>query len=267
MLQALPPQPPALSALIAAEHAFARSAREKGTNQAFLAALHPQATMFNPGPVLGRTLYTGPEDGSLLSWGPAFAWVSKAWDLGATTGPWTYHAKPGEPALRQGWFISVWLREASGPWKLYIDLGISHPTTPLAPLLPDPAVAATGSVPPEDATLTQQLLEADRAFAKEATTRGLAPAYAARFDTECRFYRKGVPPAEGPQACAALLATSPGNPTWRPDAGRTAVSGDLGFTRGVWLEGTRETAAYVRIWRKVRGQWRVLIDVTSPYGK
>src|SRR5438128_4856754 len=84
-------------ALVEMEHAFTKAAATKGTRDAFLEFLADDGILFQPGPVNGKKLWSErqPRKG-LLSWEPVLADVSRAGDLGYTTGPWEF--RPNGPA-------------------------------------------------------------------------------------------------------------------------------------------------------------------------
>jgi ketosteroid isomerase-like protein len=264
LLPLLLTQSPALSALLSAEHAFARRAQTEGTHAAFLSVMHPEGLVFQPRPVSGIQLHKGKaENGSLLSWYPALADVSAAGDLGWTTGPWEFRSPREAPVSAQGWFVTVWIREGSGPWRLLVDLGSSNPVpASLPPALPDGGLAATGSVPPPELPGSVALLQEDREFAREVAQRGRGAAYTDRLAPTARVQRKGHFPATGG---AALALVGSETHTWRPEASRVASSGDLGFTRGTLLVQEKETGAYLRIWKKAAQGWQVVLEVVSPY--
>jgi hypothetical protein len=83
-------------ALVQMERDFARAAATKGTRDAFLEFIADDGILFQPGPINGKKFWTErqPRKG-LLSWEPIFADVSRAGDLGYTTGPWEF--RPNGP--------------------------------------------------------------------------------------------------------------------------------------------------------------------------
>lgn len=136
--QAPVPESP-LAGLIRTERAFAALAGRQSTRAAFLAYLHPQAVVFQPGPVNGRAHWEArAENPGLLTWFPAFAEVSEDGRMGYTTGPAEFRkdrAKPQEPPIWKGRFVSVWRKGADGSWRLVFDAGDNKYSTesPLAP--------------------------------------------------------------------------------------------------------------------------------------
>lgn len=124
----------AIDSLVAAERAFAQSSVESGMKAAFLGALADDGILFRGGPVNGVALWRArAESPAVLEWAPSYAEVSGDGDLGFSTGPWSLRPKAGEAAVAFGHFVSVWRRERGGPWRVALDIGISHPDpgTPL----------------------------------------------------------------------------------------------------------------------------------------
>jgi ketosteroid isomerase-like protein len=115
-----------LDTLVATERAFAARSVEKGMNEAFLAYLADDGILFRPGPVNGRSLWLGrPRSRATLDWAPSFAEISGLGDLGFTAGPWTLRPA-GDGERSHGHFVTVWKRDPEGPWRVAVDMGISH---------------------------------------------------------------------------------------------------------------------------------------------
>ncbi len=126
------------------------------------------------------------------------------------------------------------------------------------------ACASTDSAPHP----AQVLLDADRAFARDALERGLSPAFLALLGEGAVVFRPG------PVHAQAWFAEHPEQPElveWWPDSAEIAGSGDLGWTSGAWE--LREPAAneqpgevrargrYVTVWRLEDGErWAVVLD-------
>src|ERR1700730_14440547 len=82
-----------LKSMVETERAFSRMAEEKGTREAFAEFIAEDGILFRPAAVFGKKwMQEHPlppaTTRSLLSWQPIFAAVSRAGDLGYTTGPW-----------------------------------------------------------------------------------------------------------------------------------------------------------------------------------
>ncbi|HEX8683847.1 MAG TPA: nuclear transport factor 2 family protein [Ardenticatenaceae bacterium] len=269
-----------LESLVAAERAFADASRAMGTHAAFLAFLGDDAVLFRPLAVPGRQWMLDhpppPEaTGGLLSWYPIYADISRARDLGYTTGPWEFRRAPSDAEpLGTGHYVSAWKRQPDGVWKVWLDVGISCPP----PETPHPQWEAT---PEEGAPSSESndefdvgaernhLLEADRAFAA-ASAQDTVDAYRAYLADDARLYRMTHPPLTGREAREAFLSGQAAHLTWEPTETEVARSGDLGITYGVaqlYGEGAPpETQAYARFWRRLPndGTWKVVLDITNP---
>src|SRR4051794_32833163 len=114
-------------ALVEMEHAFAKAAAAKGTRDAFIEFLADDGIIFQPGPVNGKKFWTErqPRKG-LLSWEPVFADVSRAGDLGYTTGPWEFRPNgPDDQPAAFGQYFTIWKKQSGGDWKAVLDRGVS----------------------------------------------------------------------------------------------------------------------------------------------
>jgi ketosteroid isomerase-like protein len=274
-----PDTEPAFNSLVAAERAFARSAAELGTRDAFLANLADDAILFRPRATNGKQfLATQPATAGLLAWEPVFADVSHAGDLGFTTGPWTYSPDPAADPAAHGQYFTVWKLQPDGAWKVAIDHGTYNPPPPGPPgQLVRPTVHRSDrrgtdrDIDP--ATEIQRLLDKDRAFASAVATQGKLQAINAFFTADVRILRNGVQPGTGIDAARAAAAERPGNLTWRVLGGAVARSGDLAFTYGEYeyqapdAATPKELGNYVRVWSNLPSTgriWRVAVDLMSP---
>jgi len=262
---ALPAVPSAaLPSLVAAEYAFADQTEKEGIRSGFLAALRDDSLVFIPRAVNGMAYYkTQLEMGSKLSWYPTVAEVSTGGDFGYSTGPWAFRTAKDGPVAVNGWFVSLWQRDGNGPWKVRLDIGIPTPDPegrPVPTALPR-AAAALAPVTGGQPTAGAELMDLDRAFAKDAAKNPTA-AYQARVDEKVRFYRKGRFPVEGSKSLAVALDPYP--VTWEPAEGLIAGSGDLGYTRGTLVRtepGAKITSNYVRVWKKQGPAWKLVLDL------
>jgi len=106
------------SAVIAAELAFAREAREKGTWTAFRNWATEDAQW--PGPALEsvQQALAGAEDPAQpIVWGPDATWVSCDGSFALSTGPATH------PTGRRSRFATIWQRQANGEYRWVLDQG------------------------------------------------------------------------------------------------------------------------------------------------
>jgi len=113
-------------------------------SQAFLALWAEDAAMFPPGEpvVVGKEkvlaewapILTDP--GVSLTWSPQAVEVAGSGDLGYTYGTylWTGKGADGQPARRNGKYVTIWRKGPDGKWRVVVDLGT--PSDPPAPVKP-----------------------------------------------------------------------------------------------------------------------------------
>ena len=245
------------ASLAAAEAAFAAHSVREDMRAAFLAAFAPEGLFVRDGWVRARDWLQGrPAPPIVLDWRPAYVEVAPSGELGLSTGPWKL-APPGRPASAgHGQFVSLWQRRPGEPWRVLVDLGISHPGAALwdAPL--QARVARTSHAP-------SPLAEAEARF-QQAARSDHAAAYRAQGTEDLRLYRDGSAPATARAAALALLGPGPA-PAWQVDEVRVAASGDFGFTRGSIAEaaGAEASGYFVRVWRHEPAGWRIVLDVVQ----
>jgi len=270
-----------LKSMVETERAFSCMSEEKGTREAFAAFIADDGILFRPTAVLGKKwMQDHPLPPSpvrpLLSWQPIFAAVSGAGDLGYTTGPW--QSKPDikdpKPAAF-GNFMTVWRKQADGSWKFALDLGISNPEpkATASTWQPDNIQRSTkgfAKVDPQAARTA--LLAVDREFSKFAGEQGAREAFLAYAAKDVRLFRNDHFPYVGKAAAAdALTPIATAEWTWTPVFAGVSVSGDLGYSYGIYelreKDGARsvsERGNYARVWKRVNGDWKLVVDVANP---
>ncbi|GLC25792.1 DUF4440 domain-containing protein [Roseisolibacter agri] len=279
-----------LSAVVAAERAYARDAEARGMRDASLAAFADDGVVFRDRIALAKPYWASVlAPGPLFRWAPAWGAASASGDLAFTTGPFTYRNAPGDTAVMHGQFATVWTRTANGPWRVLVDVGAMGPATADAPATPDATPAPTfvprtlggGSVAPAGGASSAAVAEgqramlivADRGLAAAGRANGAGPALAAVAATDVRALWPGSAPAIGRDAAAsavsAYLARTPGAVLeLQTSEARVARAGDLGVTWGTYAVrangAVAEQGAYLRVWGREGGGWRVLVDALSP---
>ncbi len=273
--------PAALAPVVEAEHAFAQHSIDHGMKPAFLAYAAPDGVVVNRnGPVNAIETWSkrDPAPTGLLTWWPTYADVSRAGDLGWTTGPFEFREKPTqEKPDGTGHFFTVWRKQPDGSWKWVLDLGIQHPApdatetvlTYPASLMKNVKPAAPPTVNVEDAR--QTLAEAERKLSESSASEGFRTALLARADESLRFYRQGTFPAVGKESFAKAVKVLSEYITWEPLKVDVAASGDLGYAYGAYAiqpkgsERPSEKGHYARVWKRDRGgSWRVVFNVANP---
>jgi hypothetical protein len=106
------------SAVIAAELAFARAAREKGQWTAFRDYAAKDALWLNPDVSLVQTDLAGRADPpKAISWEPDRVWSSCDGSFAITSGPAHF------PSGASGRFVTVWQRQGKGDFRWVLDQG------------------------------------------------------------------------------------------------------------------------------------------------
>jgi ketosteroid isomerase-like protein len=267
---------PELKSLVETERAFARMAEEKGTRASFMEFIADDGILYRPGPVNGKKwMQDHPVPPSatrnLLSWQPIFAEVSAAGDLGYTTGPWEYKDKitDAKPSAF-GNFMTVWKKQPNGVWRFVLDMGISNPepTQPI-PAWEPPQSVVRRAQKIEVASPAADLMMRELEFSDNSRKDGAQKAFGQHAAGDVRLFREGKFPFVGRDAAAKELRTVTAQWTWHPVFADVSTSGDLGYTYGTYelrekgLKSVTEKGNYTRVWKKEKGQWRVVVDVTN----
>jgi ketosteroid isomerase-like protein len=274
---------PALVSLVSAERAFARTSVDKGIRESFLAFFADDGINFQPHPTKTREAYLKrPAPTSrppvTLNWEPVFADVSRAGDLGYTTGPYRLtDQSPEHRPTRHGYYFSIWKRpQPDGAWKVAVDAGIETP----APDAQERTIrfqAARSVVSAKAASVNSNLeleraalLKIDRDFINEANTRGASKAFQAYLGDEARLHRNGNFPLTNKDAIRSYLSQKQFTLSGEPLKADVAQSNDLGYTYGSYelksgAGAASEKGYYVRVWKRDRaGHWKIALDTTHP---
>jgi ketosteroid isomerase-like protein len=251
------------ASLAAAETAFAAHSVREDMRAAFIEHFAEDGVFVRDGWTVSTDfLRTQPAPPIVLDWRPVHVEVAASGDLGLSTGPSkiTSKAQPDAPP-RYGQFVSIWRRVGAGPWKVEVDLGISH----ASPALWDaPLVARQVAAGPAAAGT---LAAAEAQFAARARDRGLRAAHAELAAADLRFYRPGETPALGRSTALASTAMTDAKLAWIPERSETSGAGDFGYVRGRYtaLEAPHQPIGYyLRVWRREAGSWRVALEVVNP---
>lgn len=278
LLAAIPPEKD-LDSLVEAERAFAAASAEMGIKKAFCAYLSKEAVIFNPEAVNGLEWYEKrPETIDSLAWHPVYADISISNDFGYTTGPWVYEREETGDKV-YGHYVSFWRKSADQPWRVVLDIGISHPK-PETDVKKVESSEKTVEVMKVETNLNtveavkdfdieegkKTLLKADSAFDGD-----YAKAVAGRCTDDVRLYRMGALPVAGKSACLAALADEKAGHSWRPKEAAVSSAGDLGYTYGVLEKRSKPPSesigrfSYLRIWRRQSdGVWKSALELFNP---
>jgi len=252
--------------MVQTEYDFSAAATRTSQRAAFLEYIAADGVLFRPGPVNAHKVLTQDKGApGLLHWYPEFAEISNRGDLGLSTGPWIYWGSGQAPA--HGRFVSIWRKQANGEWRAELDGGIDHgaPEIPPARLLPTTRDATPSVVADDWAESTPALEKAELEYARLNTELGFTEALTRMALPAVRVYRNEHEPLVGLEAAIAHLKDAGSVGNWRPE--QVKSSGDFGYSYGV-VAGTgddaKPAAAFVHVWKRVDGAWRLLLDLLIP---
>jgi ketosteroid isomerase-like protein len=258
-------------ALVEMERAFAKAAATKGTRDAFIEFLADDGIIFQPGPVNGKKFWRErqPRKG-LLSWEPVFADVSRAGDLGYTTGPWEFRPNgPEDQPVAFGQYFTIWKKQPDGAWKAVLDRGVTSdkrmPRPPISFPSDNEIWDGISRIDPE--WTRENLIKLENEFSN-ASALNARTAFESYLADEARILRQNAEPAIGKKAASNLMPEAGRALTWKVAMADWAASDDLAYTYGSFELNTRgvtlQRGTYVRVWKKVKGKWKVVADVMSP---
>ena len=116
------------------------------------------------------------------------------------------------------------------------------------------------------------LLDVERKFSMVSAELGARESLVLYAAKDVRLFRNDHFPFVGKMAAADALAPLTAEWTWTPSFADVSISGDLGYTYGTYelREKTGklvEKGNYARVWKKVLGDWKLVIDVADPLPK
>jgi ketosteroid isomerase-like protein len=254
----------ALQGLVEAERNFARAAVEHGIRDSFLQFLADDSVVFAPGPTNGRKAYSPyNEKGERLAWEPIFATISRAGDLGCTTGPWNFRASASdEKPTEFGEFVSIWKVQPDKSWKVVVDFGIDH-STPTEP--PSHLELLLPEIDHDVATeIANNRFENAKHSLEEGLKNDAATAMISAAADRIRVLRQNQSPAVGKVAAKVLLASDHAKITRQDLGGQISRSGDLAYSYGSYSikDDASGLGHFLSVWKLDRsGDWKLLLDV------
>lgn len=257
------PTPDPLMTMVEAERAFAAQSVKQGMRAAFVAYMAPDCTLYRPRPEPGFVWIEQWAGSPVeLFWDPVVGEMSRAGDLGYTSGPWSFKPKAGDPPAAEGQYCSVWKRQADGTLKVLVDHGTEHPpgaaTERWEPREPEPVWRAPkgGSFDPKKEWEVVLALDAEPHPRAE------------RFTADARLLIDGRPLARTAAERAAWLTLEPAT-AWRAERGEVASSGDLAYSAGAFTRAAAaghaaEEGTYLRLWRRSPdGGWKISLELMA----
>jgi ketosteroid isomerase-like protein len=267
-----------LNSLVQAERDFARTASAKGMKDAFLAYAADDGIVFRRTAVNAKQVWSsGPAPTGLLSWQPIFADISRAGDLGYTTGPYEFREKAtDEKPAGQGHYMTIWRKQADGSWKFALDFGTRNPQTtapvPALSFAADNGWNVNGRQAVELESERASLMNVEQELNSDAKMKGTAGAFLSHLAQDARLFRQDAFPVVGKEQISTALKTQTGMLSWQPAATYVSQSGDLGYAYGTYESREKATGGkpseqgnYVRIWKRQSDRtWKIVVDVMNP---
>jgi ketosteroid isomerase-like protein len=265
-----------LTAMVATERAFSRLSEEKGIRESFTEFIAEDGILFRPRAVVAKKwMRENPLPPSttrpLLVWQPIFAGMSRAGDLGYTTGPWQFKNDLKDAKFSAfGNFMTVWKKQPDGKWRFVVDLGVSNPEPKTVALLTY-GVPVSGRFTRDAAKGRSDLLSTERDFSKASVKRGAVEAFLAYASSDVRVLRNQKQPFIGRKAAVGAWTPLSIEWTWTTQFADVSQSGDLGYSYGLYemrdkaANSVAETGNYLRVWKRVNGAWKLILDLTDPH--
>lgn len=267
-----------IDSLIQVEKQFCETSIKQGIRNAFLAYLTDDAIIFEPRPVKGKPLYLERKKlNAVLTWNPIFADISKAGDLGYTTGPFEYNKNDSDSSkVYYGHYVSIWRKQGDGNWKVVLDVGISHAKINIDEVgfnnkqLSDPQIFSASQVM-DKKIAKMKIQENEQNFSIIAKSKGIIEALNKFASKKIRVYRDGQFPFVGLNNYEQFIQNRNITSTQQPDDVFVANSGDLGYCYGISKSFSDSSDkifsnefAFLNIWKKQDdNNWRIVLNLTN----
>lgn len=258
-----------LRSLVSAEHEFSQVSEQRGTRAAFIAFLADDGVIFNPAATLGKPLWLSRKDApGVLTWNPVWADVSVAGDLGYTTGPYEFRQSNDEPAVGNGYYLSIWRKDTSGVWKVVCDIGTRNASPQNQLTLAYPLKAKTSPKKIDLESERVRLLKAETRLAKILSGNRKDGDLFELLGEQARAHRMNKFPISERAAIVDEFRSMHGKFSSKIESLRLAKSGDLAYTYGTYelkesgAPNEKVTGSFVRIWQREKNdKWKIAVDV------
>lgn len=265
--------------LVQNEYDFAAAVAKDGVRDGFLRYLDKQAMGFSPTPANAYDAYSKSKPsgaGAKLLWYPSYALLAASGDFGVDTGPWTYEAvgKDGKQVRAYGDWLTVWHRDQDGQWKALFDGGIGYDSADTEkPLSHDIDVdqmarAHDGAIP-SATEAHEQLMQAERAFSKDAAAHSLRQAFQDSASADLRLMLDKNQPVLGRDRAEQAVPDVASDMAWDIMGSNAASSSDLGYAYGETYrladtQHAKPIGVYMHVWRREAQGWKLLIALEQP---
>lgn len=263
--------PAALQGIVDAENGFADLSKRTDTRTSFLANLADSVVLFDQGkPVVGTESWIKRKtDSTFLFWWPLFVGISKDEHLGFSVGPWQWAKSRTDQPAAFGYYITMWEKNLEGTWKVAVDLGIRLPqglgSLPALTASPSPAPVKKQS----GAAAKRQLLELDQRYINDLNTKEVSY-LSESFTSDGHLMRSESGVYISPSNFNAYKDENTSYQFTQAGGGISSAQ-DLGYTYGTLVtesttdgKKTPKTRSYMRIWKREKTGWKVVVDVITP---
>lgn len=120
--------------------------------------------------------------------------------------------------------------------------------------------------------LNEELLNADKAFAKLSLESGAAEAFRVYLSEDAKQFPNKRDIISGNQNIYEAMKPNNDSHTleWFPQEAEVSSSGDFGYSWGFYKSYSKSNPSlinegkYVNVWKKINGEWKVIIDIGNP---
>jgi len=242
---------PSIDGLVRAENAFAAYSVAHGTKDAFLKFVDSNGVVFNEGRPVNAIDFWNKKanDPGILNWHPRYAAIASSGDLGFTTGPWTFQKTLQDSVIARGNYTTMWHISEKGEWKFLVDLGVSN-----SPTDSDSSLVILRNTNKIERDSLAALLKAENEFIE--LSKLPSQAYKKYLSADGIFSRNG----KLPQHAVWSSNSFPENVEYKILGSGIALSGDFGYIYGTTVINDT-TNNYLRVWRREKGEWRIVVEV------
>lgn len=256
-----------LQKLIETDAAFANSAAERGTKQAFSEFRADDGVVFNPTALRGNLFWSNAKDlPAVLIWKTSRADVSSTGNFGYTTGGWELRANgKADRTAVFGQFLTVWKKQADGNFKVVLDIGVPFGKSILKQVIDAPKDAGTGEKSPKTKIDLGTLTDI---FSKKSLSQG----YFNYLADDAIVLRDEYQPFYGKKQ--AFLELEKLDKTFPPDGFlefQGSISPNYGNMMAAWgiyqlkfKDNSLKKWNFLQMWKFRDGKWQIVVDVLTP---
>jgi ketosteroid isomerase-like protein len=262
---------PDQAAMVASERAFSAATAYLGVTEGFLTFFSTSSSSFDSD--LGKAfpkLIAGKRSTyplkSTLTWAPESGDISKSGDFGFLYGPWIMQKSSSDSIFAKGRYISIWIKDTLGLWKVAFDCGVETNEKDTIPAkvfftgISDSSQYANRK-PAESGKAKGTLMRLETVFAKLNGVNEPSDADSILSDRIILFRDKGLPLKGKSDAKELYHAIKSGS--YRIAGIEIAPSTDIAYTYGS-CGINMDAYYYLHIWQiDESANWRLVVDVCA----